>query len=92
MSVYLGAEKISVYTGGIIVKNSGQYVWSKQESETGPIIEYVTGDTESDYPDGGWQDGAWYKMFQAEYISENISGNHILCNSLAGSCYGCKIR
>ena len=61
MSVYLGAEKISVYTGGIIVKNSGQYVWSKQESETGPIIEYVTGDTESDYPDGGWKNGYYYK-------------------------------
>ena len=41
---------------------SGQYVWSKQESETGPIIEYVIGDTETDYPDGGWKDGAWYKL------------------------------
>ena len=60
MGVYLGTEKISVYTGGITVKNSGQYVWSKQESETGPIIEYVIGDTESDYPDGGWKDGYYY--------------------------------
>lgn len=31
MGVYLGTEKISVYTGGIIVKNSGQYVWEKYE-------------------------------------------------------------
>ena len=36
---------------------SGQYVWSKQESENGKILEYVVGDTESDYPDGGWKDG-----------------------------------
>ena len=41
---------------------SGQYVWSKQESETGPIIEYVIGENEADYPDGGWKDGAWYKL------------------------------
>lgn len=41
---------------------SGQYVWSKHESETGPIIEYVTGDTETDYPDGGWIDGFWYTL------------------------------
>ena len=41
---------------------TGQYVWSKQESETGPIIEYVTGENETDYPDGGWKDGAWYKL------------------------------
>lgn len=41
---------------------SGQYVWSKQESETGPIIEYVIGETKADYPDGGWKDGAWYKL------------------------------
>ena len=62
MSVYLGTEKISVYTGGIIVKNCGQYVWSKQESETGPIIEYVIGDTEADYPNGGLKDGFWYTL------------------------------
>lgn len=41
---------------------SGQYVWSKHESETGPIIEYVVGETESDYPDGGWSDGFWYTL------------------------------
>ena len=41
---------------------SGQYVWSKQESETGKILEYVIGETEADYPDGGWKDGAWYKL------------------------------
>ena len=41
---------------------SGQYVWSKQKSETGPIIEYVIGETESDYPDGGWSDGFWYTL------------------------------
>ena len=40
---------------------SGQYVWGTHESETGPIIEYVVGDTESDHPDGGWKDGAYYK-------------------------------
>ena len=62
MGIHLGSIPVSVYTGGIVVKNSGQYVWSKQESETGPIIEYVTGDTESDYPDGGWKDGFWYVL------------------------------
>ena len=62
MGIHLGSTPVSVYTGGIIVKNSGQYVWSKQESETGPIIEYVIGETEADYPDGGWKDGAWYKL------------------------------
>ena len=62
MSVYLGTEKISVYTGGIAVKNSGQYVWSKQETETGKILEYVIGETEADYPDGGWKDGFWYVL------------------------------
>ena len=41
---------------------SGQYVWSKQESENGKILEYVVGDTESDYPDGGWIDGFWYTL------------------------------
>ena len=61
MGVYLGTKKGSVYTGGTAVKSSGQYVWSKQESETGPIIEYVIGDTESDYPDGGWKGGYYYK-------------------------------
>lgn len=40
--------------------SSGQYVWSKHESETGPIIEYVIGETEADYPDGGWSEGAYY--------------------------------
>ena len=41
---------------------SGQYVWSKQESETSKILEYVVGETEADYPDGGWKDGFWYKL------------------------------
>ena len=41
---------------------SGQYVWSKHETENGKILEYVIGDTEADYPDGGWKDGAWYKL------------------------------
>ena len=41
---------------------TGQYVWSKQESETGKILEYVIGETEADYPDGGWSDGFWYKL------------------------------
>ena len=41
---------------------SGQYVWSKQESETGPIIEYVIGETETDYPNGGLSDGFWYTL------------------------------
>ena len=41
---------------------SGQYVWSKQETENGKILEYVIGDTESDYPDGGWKDGFWYVL------------------------------
>ena len=62
MGIHLGSTPVSVYTGGIVVKNSGQYVWSKQESETGPIIEYVVGGTESDYPDGGWKDGFWYTL------------------------------
>ena len=25
-------------------------------------LEYVTGETEEDYPDGGWSDGAWYTL------------------------------
>ena len=25
-------------------------------------IEYVTGETEADYPDGGWKDGFWYVL------------------------------
>ena len=62
MGVYLGTEKISLYAGGIAVKNSGQYVWSKQESETGPIIEYVIGDNETDYPNGGLSNGFWYTL------------------------------
>ena len=41
---------------------SGKYVWSKQKSETSPIIEYVIGETEADYPDGGWKDGFWYTL------------------------------
>ena len=41
---------------------SGQYVWSKHETENGKILEYVIGDTEADYPDGGWSDGFWYKL------------------------------
>ena len=41
---------------------SGQYVWSKHESENSKILEYVVGDTESDYPDGGWKDGFWYVL------------------------------
>ena len=51
--------------------NSGQYVWSKQESENGKILEYVVGDTESDYPDGGWKDGFWYvlKLAITPYLS-----------------------
>ena len=42
--------------------SSGQYVWSKQKSESGPIIEYVTGETETDYPNGGWKGGFWYTL------------------------------
>ena len=41
---------------------SGQYVWSKHETENGKILEYVIGETEADYPDGGWSDGFWYKL------------------------------
>ena len=41
---------------------SGQYVWSKHETENGKILEYVIGDTEADYPDGGWSDGFWYVL------------------------------
>ena len=62
MGTYLGSTPVSVYTGGIIVKNSGQYVWSKHETENGKILEYVVGETEADYPDGGWKDGFWYKL------------------------------
>ena len=50
--------KTGTHQGG----GSGQYVWSKHESETGPFIEYVTGEAKADYPDGGWQDGAWYTL------------------------------
>ena len=31
MGIHLGSTPVSVYTGGIIVKNSGQYVWEKYE-------------------------------------------------------------
>ena len=62
MGIHLGSTPVSVYTGGIVVKSSGQYVWSKHETENGTILEYVIGDTESDYPDGGWKDGFWYKL------------------------------
>ena len=41
---------------------SGQYVWSKHETENGKILEYVIGETEADYPDGGWKDGFWYAL------------------------------
>ena len=50
---------------------SGQYVWSKQETENGKILEYVIGETEADYPDGGWKDGFWYvlKLAITPYLS-----------------------
>ena len=48
--------------GGGNGKSSGQYVWSKHETGNGKILEYVVGGTESDYPDGGWSDGFWYKL------------------------------
>ena len=41
---------------------SGQYVWSKHKTENGKILEYVIGETETDYPNGGWKDGFWYKL------------------------------
>ena len=41
---------------------SGKYVWSKHETENGKTLEYVVGETEADYPDGGWKDGFWYKL------------------------------
>ena len=41
---------------------SGQYVWSKQESENGKILEYVIGETEADYPNGGLSNGFWYTL------------------------------
>ena len=62
MGIHLGSTPVSVYTGGIAVKNSGQYVWSKHETENGKILEYVIGETEADYPDGGWKDGFWYVL------------------------------
>ena len=31
MGIHLGSTPVSVYTGGVIVKNSGQYVWEKYE-------------------------------------------------------------
>ena len=53
--------------------SSGQYVWSKQETENGKILGYVVGETESDYPDGGWSDGAYYKLFTASFVAGGIS-------------------
>ncbi len=41
MSVYLGTEKISVYTGGVTVKNSGQYVWEKYEVAPNPYLSFI---------------------------------------------------
>ena len=52
---------LTVYGGGG-GKSSGQYVWSKHETENGKILEYVVGHTESDYPDGGWSEGVYYKL------------------------------
>lgn len=40
MSVYLGTEKISVYTGGVTVKSSGQYVWEKYEVIS-PYLSFI---------------------------------------------------
>ena len=50
--------KTGTHQGGGV---PGQYVWSKRESENSDIIGYIVGETESDYPDGGIQDGYYYK-------------------------------
>ena len=58
---------------------SGQYVWSKHETENGKILEYVVGETEADYPDGGWKDGFWYERYIkliAFVVGNGIAGSY----------------
>lgn len=40
---------------------SGQYVWSKKDSANGPVTGYVVSNDGKKYPDGGWQNGYYYK-------------------------------
>ena len=40
---------------------SGQYVWSKKDSANGPVTGYVVSNDGEKYPDGGWQNGYYYK-------------------------------
>ena len=40
---------------------SGQYVWSKKNSADGPVTGYVVSNDGNKYPDGGWQNGYYYK-------------------------------
>ena len=40
MGIHLGSTPVSVYTGGIVVKSSGQYVWEKYEVIT-PYLSFI---------------------------------------------------
>jgi len=40
----------------------GQYVWEKLTTENGDFVANVTSDLEDSYPNGGMQDGYWYKQ------------------------------
>ena len=44
------------------IKSSGQYLWSKKESADGDVIGYAVSDDSSKYPDGGLQDGYYWKL------------------------------
>ena len=40
MGTYLGSKPVSIYTGGIAVKNSGQYVWEKYKFIS-PYLSFI---------------------------------------------------
>lgn len=44
------------------IKNSGQYLWSKKETDDGVVIGYAVADDSSEYPDGGLQDGYYWEL------------------------------
>ena len=58
---------LSVVNGEWVVKeapsgdDTGQYVWSKKDSADGPVTGYVISNDGEKYPDGGWQNGYYYK-------------------------------
>lgn len=61
-------------SGGI---TSGQYVWSKQESEDSTTCEYVVANTTDAYPDGGWANEMYYKRQEIIFTLRNANDNHL---------------